>query len=455
VEELGSDAFSFAERRKLLRAVFTETLAAIDVRSIFQRAIHCHDGVVRVTDLTYSLADFRRVIVIAIGKAAVPSAEVVLTQISACRPNELQMHAIVVGPGEMRSEACAIERWDGSHPLPDATSRSAAIRIVDLLRGTTAQDLVLFLISGGASAMVELPLDESITVEEMAEFYRALLHSGLTIAEMNTLRKHVSAVKGGRLAQLAPLAAKCTLLISDVADSMPDMIGSGPTLPDRSTREQCRQLMRRPALSAIPLRMRAALESAELAETPKQELECFRSADFRVVLSTATMLAAAAEACERIGFHAVIDNTCDDWEYRDAAQYLFERARSPSSEYPRLCLLSGGELTVQVRDRHGRGGRNQQFALYCAQLLQSSADSFSVLSAGTDGIDGNSPAAGAVVDATTFARAHEAGFDVNDSLQRFDAYPLLEQIGDAMISGPTGNNVRDLRIVMAVRNEAT
>jgi hydroxypyruvate reductase len=365
------------------------------------------------------------------------------------------LQAIVVGPGELRSQACPTERWAGSHPIPDAASRSAALRIVELLRDTNAQDLVLFLISGGASAMVELPLDESITVEELAEFYRVLVHSGLSIAEMNTLRKHLSAVKGGRLAQLAPHATKCTLLVSDVPEEMTDVIGSGPTLPDSSTCEQCRQLMCRPELKLIPQRIRALIESEELPETPKAGLECFRNAQSRVVLSTATMLATAAQACERNGFHVVVDNTCDEWDYRDAAEYLLGRARLLGGEHPRLCVLSGGEVSVQVSGDAGRGGRNQQFALYCASLLQRSARAASVLSAGTDGVDGNSPAAGAVVDVTTFQRASRAGLDVKDALQRFDAYPLLDRIGDAIVTGPTGNNVRDLRIVMAVRDEST
>lgn len=453
MEELGSEASASAEQRRLLRAIFTETLHAIDVRSVFLRTVNCGDGILRIADLAYSLPDFRRIIVIAIGKAAVPGSEILLQQISACRPPPMQLQAIVVGPGEMSLGDCAIERWAGSHPIPDVSSRTAARRIIELLRDTNAEDLVLFLISGGASAMVEIPIDESISVEEVAEFYRALVHSGLSIAEMNTLRKHLSAVKGGRLAEFAALSTKCTLLVSDVPEAMTDVIGSGPTVPDSSTREQCWQVMRRPELKTVPQRVRDALESAELPETPKNDLECFRNAHARVVLSTATMLSAAAEACERYGFHAVVDNTCDDWDHRDAAEYLLQRARELSREHPRLCLLSGGEVSVRVGGGPGSGGRNQQFALYCASLLQRNADAISVLSVGTDGVDGNSPAAGAVVDATTVERCERGGLDVHDALRRFDAYPLLQSIGDVVITGPTGNNVRDLRIVMVVRDE--
>jgi hydroxypyruvate reductase len=336
--------------------------------------------------------------------------------------------------------------------MPDATARDAAHRIISRLRETDARDFVMFLISGGASAMVELPLDASVTSEDIAAFYRALVHSGLNIADMNALRKHVSAVKGGRLAELASDATKCTLLISDVPEGMADVIGSGPTLPDSSTREQCWELMRRPELqNRIPERVRRLLQEASLPETPKQNAACFRNAESRLVLSTATMLTSAAQSCERRGFHVVIDNSCDDWEYRAAADYLLERLRNLSAEHPRVCLLSGGEVLVNVGGEPGTGGRNQQFALYCATRLASIPAGVAVLTAGTDGVDGNSPAAGGVVDGTTVERARRAGLSVEDALERFDAYPLLAELGDVIVTGPTGNNVRDLRVLVAER----
>ncbi len=431
----------------MLREIFQETLEAVDVREVFARTVGCDAAWLRIADLRYRLADFRRVVVIALGKAAVPSAEVVLTKLAL---SKIPIEAIVVGPGEMRTLSCAVERWQGSHPVPDATARDAAHRIVSSLKRTNAQDLVVFLISGGASAMVELPLDETVTVEETATFHRALVHSGLTIAEMNTLRKHLSAVKGGRLAELAPDATKCTLLVSDVPEGMADVIGSGPTLPDSSTREQCWELIRRPQLQGtFPDRVRTLLENANLPETPKHGASCFRNAESRIVLSSATMLTAAAQSCQRRGFHVVVDNSCDDWDYRAAADYLLERLQNLSAEHPRLCLLSGGEVLVNVGRDPGTGGRNQQFALYCATRLASFPAEVAVLSVGTDGVDGNSPAAGAVVDGTTVERAMSVGLSVEDALERFDAYPLLARLGDAVITGPTGNNVRDLRILIA------
>ena len=431
----------------MLRDIFRETLDAIDVRAVLAGDVSCEQGVLRILDLRYQLADFGRVLLISIGKAAVPSAEVTLHALAQCNR---QVEAIVVGPGELRNAPPAIKQWKGSHPIPDASAREAAEYILNALHNTSASDLILFLISGGASAMVELPLDRSITTEEVAEFYRALVHSGLNIAEINTLRKHLSAVKGGRLAEAAKDATKCTLLISDVREGLEDVIGSGPALPDSSTPEQCFELIRRPELvQRIPPRIRAFLESADLPQTPKLGASCFARAHARVILSTETMLLAAANACHQRGFHVVINNRCDDWDYRVAADYLLERLRELTEEYPRVALLSGGEILVTVHEPAGIGGRNQQFALYCAGKLQHLPFRAAVLSAGSDGVDGNSPAAGAVVDSTTLDRAGNER--IKATLDRFDTYPLLAQIGDAIVIGPTGNNVRDLRILIAER----
>lgn len=439
----------FSARRALFRDIFRETLESIDVGKSFRAAVGLKNNSLHIADLRYELSDYRRLLIIAVGKAAVPSVEAVLSQLSPC---SIAVEAIVVGTDTLSATSGNVAWWQGSHPVPDANARDAALHIVKILRQTNERDLVLFLISGGASAMVELPLDPAITAQDVASFYRALVHSGLKIEEINTLRKHASAIKGGRLAALASAATKCTLLISDVPEGNLDVVGSGPTLPDASTREQCWELMRRPGLAdCFPVSVRRLLESTALPETPKPDALCFRNAAVRVLLSTETMLAAAAESCSRHGFHAVTDNTCDDWDYRAAADYLLDKINRLSREHPRVCLLSGGEVLVKLDGEAGCGGRNQQFALYCATRLHAAGAQFTVLSAGTDGIDGNSPAAGAVVDCTTVERAREAGMEAQQALDGFDAYPLLEHIGDAIVTGPTGNNVRDLRILLAER----
>lgn len=443
------DNLRLAARRMMLREIFRETLDAIEVGNIFAKNVRIKGDSLRIADLHFELSAFDRVLIVAIGKAAVPGAQAVLNRFA---QSGIVVEAIVVGPGVISETGRPIVHWQGSHPVPDASAREAAVRVIELLKQTNERDLVLFLISGGASAMVELPLDPAATLEEMAAFYRALVHSGLSITEMNTLRKHASAVKGGRIAQLAESAMKCTLLVSDVPEGNIDVIGSGPTLPDSSTRQQVWELLRTRELgSRLPERIRSFLQSEALPETPKQEAPCFRRAEARVLLSTQAMLDAVAESCRRRGFHVVMDNTCDDWDYRDAAEYLLDKLCRLSSEHARVCLLSGGEVLVKLNDAAGTGGRNQQFALYCAARVSSIDTQLTLLSAGTDGVDGSSPAAGAVVDYTTVERARAAGYDVEEALHTFNAYPLLAEIGDTIVTGPTGNNVRDLRILMADR----
>jgi glycerate 2-kinase len=438
--------------RLMLRQIYSETMARIAVSDCIEKSIHCDGPILRIADLSYDLSQFRRIVVLSIGKAALPAIEVLMRRIRSAGIASDHLQALAVGPGDSSARSEGIEVILGGHPIPNQQSRDAARRAVKLLSGLGAGDLVLFLVSGGSSAMLELPVQESISVQETADFHRALVHSGLGIAEMNVLRKHFSAVKGGRLAELAGRATQCTLLVSDVPADMLHVIGSGPSLPDPTTREDCRRLMQQANLSLqMPTRVREYFASASLIETPKADHECFRNAQWRCLLSSDTMLNVAAELCVAQGFHAVVDNICDEWDYRRAADYLIDRLRALTADHGRVCLLSAGELSVKIERSAGIGGRNQQFALYCATHLQSASEEFAVLSVGSDGIDGNSPAAGAVVDATTIARAESLGLSAASSLEEFNSFPFFEQLGDAILSGPTGNNVRDLRILCGIR----
>jgi glycerate 2-kinase len=283
---------------------------------------------------------------------------------------------------------------------------------------------------------------------DISNTYRALVHSGAPIAEINAIRKHLSAIKGGRMAQAAAPATQVSLLVSDVPDHAMDALASGPTMSDRSTVTDCYAIAERYGMLAhFPERVRAMFEAAELQETPKQGDAAFSNSRYVTVLSNQTAVSAAAERAKSHGFKVEIDNGCDDWDFERAADYLLARLRELRQSSSPICLISGGEVTVKVGDKSGSGGRNQQFALYCANRI--AGESITVLSAGTDGIDGNSPAAGAVVDGSTVSRASRRGLDPAAALSQFDAFPLLESIGDAIITGPTGNNVRDLRILLA------
>jgi glycerate 2-kinase len=306
---------------------------------------------------------------------------------------------------------------------------------------------VLFLISGGGSSLVEKPIDPDITLEDVIATHRALVHCGAPIAEINAIRKHLSATKGGRLALAAAPAQQVSILVSDVPADALDALASGPTAPDSSTAEDCYRIAAQYDLLAhLPATVRDLFNARALEETPKRSDPVFQRSRWWPVLDAASLLKAAAEQATLAGFAVEIDNSCDDWDFARAADHLLGRVRALRQGVSRVCLISGGEVTVRVKDG-GRGGRNQQFALYCAQKI--AGENIAVLSAGTDGVDGNSPAAGAVVDGTTVARAHANGIDPATALRKFDAFPLFNQLGDALMTGPTGNNIRDLRVLLA------
>lgn len=418
-----------------------------DARSIFHHALAASSIPAAFDRLDWnslSLEHYDRIYAVAVGKAALP----MLDTLQAHLPHPLA-GGVCCAPLLPERRISGIDYFTGGHPLPNQDSFASACRAVSLLRQTTARDFVFFLISGGGSAMFELPLDPDISLEETRVLYQALVGSGGTIAEINTVRKHFSAVKGGRLAAAAPHAAKLSLLVSDVAPRFLDALASGPTLPDTSTVAECREILGRYRLyERFTPALRAFFSKSELPETPQ-----LPTGPVETLLSSDDLLRAAQAHAQTLGYEVVIDNTCDDWDYADATRYLLDRFEQLRQHHAKLCLLSGGEVTVRLSHQHGAGGRNQQFALACAVELAepSQTGSMAVLSAGSDGIDGNSPAAGAVADATTVVRGQALGIDAESALARFDAYPLFTALGDTLVTGPTHNNLRDLRIMLGER----
>jgi hydroxypyruvate reductase len=324
------------------------------------------------------------------------------------------------------------------------------------LNSLNESSLAMYLVSGGGSAAAERPIDDEISLDDLVQTYRALVHSGAPIGEINAIRKHLSAIKGGRLAQAAYPAQQVSILISDVPDNTPDALASGSTMPDSTTADDCYAIANKYGLGGsatekepgekFPASVQELFARHALEETPKSDDPAFIRARWWTILSNSALLQAAELEAGRQGFAVEIDNTCDDWDYAKAADYLLERLRTLRQENERVCLLSGGEVTVRV-ENGGHGGRNQQFALHCATKI--AGENICVLSAGSDGIDGNSSAAGAIVDGTTVDRAKSRGLDVFNHLARFDAEPLFQSLGDAIVTGPTGNNLRDLRILLA------
>jgi hydroxypyruvate reductase len=403
--------------------------------------VHCERGILRVCDDLYDLNAYSRVFVVSIGKAGHTLVEALESQVGS------RLEGIVASSVDPGSQVHGFRYFRGGHPTPNADSVRAAEAILKSLNAQTASSLVIFMLSGGGSAIAEEPIDGEISLEDLVATYRALVLSGAPIAEINAIRKHLSAVKGGRLAQAAYPAQQVSLLVSDVPDNMLDALASGPTMPDSTSVADCYAILEKHALlEQFPSSVRELFQRHALEETPKSDDPAFVRARWWTVLSNKTAADEAGVAAVREGFAVDVDNTCDDWDYVRAADYLLERLRKLRRSVTRVCLISGGEVTVKVRNG-GTGGRNQQFALACAEKI--AGENITVLSAGTDGIDGNSPAAGAVVDGTTLERARAAGFDPAAMLAGFNGYPLFAALGDAIMTGPTGNNVRDLRILLA------
>jgi len=440
----------FRRMRDSAREIFTSALKNASIESAFARNVHCTRRVLRIGDDLHDLDSYSRVFVVSIGKAAHTMASALEAQVGSSSFEA----GIVASSAESTTQVRGFRYFRGGHPTPTAESVRAASAILNSLNALDSTALAIFMISGGGSSIVEKPVDDDISLLDLVATYRVLVNSGAPIAEINAIRKHLSAVKGGRLAQAAYPAQQVSILVSDVPDDTPDALASGPTMPDSTSIHDCERIAAKYNLvEQFPSSVADLFHQHGLDETPKSDDPAFVRARWWTVLSNKVAIDEAAIAATRAGFAVEVDNSCDDWSYDKAADHLLNRLRELRNKVSRVCLISGGEVTVTVRNG-GIGGRNQQFALACAEKI--SGEDVTVLSAGTDGIDGNSPAAGAVVDGSTLARANSDRVDAHGSaeavrhaLSSFNAYPFFEALGDALITGPTGNNLRDLRVLLA------
>ena len=339
-----------------------------------------------------------------------------------------------------------------SHPTPDAASVRAAERALSLVATAGRDDLVLVLLSGGASALWAAPA-AGLDIEAKTGLTRGLLKCGADIHEMNTVRRHISRIKGGRLRK-ATRAPMLTLAISDVPGDDPATIGSGPTVPDPTTLAEARSVLdrRRPAMEALGLTVPAAVTAAladSANETPKPGDPAFASAEYRLIATPAAALAAAAAAARRQGYEVIDLGDAVTGEARDVAAAHARLARETRAAGRRTAIISGGELSVTVRNRDGRGGRNQEYALALAIAL-GGAESISALAADTDGIDGGegkvTDPAGAWIDAETLVRARH--LDAQKFLHNNDATSFFEAAGGLIVRGPTHTNVNDFRVIL-------
>src|SRR5713101_4490001 len=431
--------------KQLARQIFHETLAAIDIPATMQRKMWRRGTVLMCGETRIDLRDFEKLRVVAIGKAAHAMVEGLALVLAPF----VRMEGVVSAPTAARKRLAGMKYFVGGHPVPNAESWMAAEAILALLKKCDEKTLVFFLLSGGGSALVELPLDPAQTLEDVQKLHRALVTCGAPIEAINTVRKHFSAVKGGRLAAAAHNATKITLAVSDVPVGKESALASGPTLADPSTVAETKGIIAEFSLyDRFPPTLRRWLAEGKMPETPKADSPAFRNSHFSLLLGMDDLFHPAHRAAEAKGFITCCDNSTDDWPVEKAAEYLLEQLDELRKTHAgqRIALIADGEVSSPVTG-NGIGGRNSAFVLACVEKI--AGKKIAVLSAGTDGVDGNSLAAGAVADGETLARARAMGLDPADAFRRSDAFTFFSKLEDAIVIGPTGNNLRDLRILIA------
>ena len=427
------------------REIFLEALRAVDARAATRRAVTLSDSLLRVGDMAIDIAG-RPLYLVAIGKAA-GAMTAGLTGVL----GEKISRGIVCGPCSAKVNANWLS-FAGGHPFPTAESIAAARATLQLLTDVEQNAIIIFLISGGGSAMFELPVDESISLEDLREANRQLVSCGASIVEINAVRRAFSAVKGGRLAASAPRADQITLIVSDTNPGDIASVASGPTIQPAASAPRAGDVVQRYGLEAtLPKSILKAIgQPLAKRDAPPKGLRAHY-----VLLDNHTALEAAAATARARGFAVEIAADINDQEIGAGCDLLISRAQKLWSQQrgKPICLISGGEFSCPVRG-NGIGGRNLETVLRCAMKLDqmprsATTSHWTVLSAGTDGVDGNSPAAGAWADETTIAHAKSSGLDAAAFLNRSDAFHFFEQVEGVIVTGPTGTNVRDIRVVLA------
>ncbi len=433
-------------------AIWRAAVAAVDPWELVRESVVREGDVVRVRGLELDLAARDRVFIIAFGKAAAAMGEALAAVL-----DDRLTAGLVVAPGPSGRAGSRLEYLEASHPVPDARSVEAARRALEIAAAAGERDLVFVCISGGGSSLLSLPA-EGIALDKKRRLADDLMRAGADIRELNAVRKHLSAVKGGLLARAAHPAEVVTLAISDVVGDDLGTIASGPTHWDATTFADARAVLEKYGLwDGASALIRARFEEGErglVEETLKEGDPVFGRVRSFVIGDNMTALRAAKREAEKRGFEPIFLSSSDGGEARRTAAgyaaFLAELACSAAALPRPLCLLAGGELTVTVTGR-GRGGRNTEFVLAAVVEMEKAGVSgldWLILSLGTDGIDGPTDAAGAWADAATFGRARSLGLDPAALLDDNDSYGLFKQTGNLIVTGPTGTNVMDLRVFL-------
>lgn len=431
--------------KQIAREIFHRTLSSISIPDVMERKLQLDHSALRLPGAAVNIANISRFVVIAIGKASHAMTEGLVRLF----PPGTAYTGVVAAPTKPQSPVPGLQHFVCGHPIPNEDSLRAARAILRLLSSCDSHTLVFFLLSGGGSALVELPLDPSLTLSDVQAIHRTLITCGAPIDAMNTVRRHLSAVKGGRLALAAAAAQKITLAVTDVPFGKEAALASGPTLPDPTTIDDVLRIFAEHNLSQrFPASLQTWLSADHMPETPKVDHAAFANSHFELLLGLDDLFHAAHHAVEAHGYVCFCDNSTDDWPVQKAADDLLSQLEAWRQENPgqRVAVVADGEVSSPVTG-NGIGGRNSAFVLACTEKI--AGRKITVLSAGTDGVDGNSPAAGAVADGDTLARATSLGLDTQAAFHQSDAYTFFAKLDDAIITGPTGNNLRDLRILLA------
>lgn len=428
--------------------IFQAGLQAVDPVEAINRHVAVRENVLSIGDRQFNLKDYDRILVVGAGKAVAPMAQAVEDLLG-----DHISEGVIVVKDEHGLPLKKIKVCEASHPVPDERGVKGTEEILSLVKKAGKRDLVICLISGGGSALLIAPVLD-ISLEDKQNTTKLLLACGATIHEFNTVRKHLSRAKGGRLAQIAYPATVTSLILSDVVGDDLDVIASGPTVPDSSTFEDAEQILKGYGVwDQLASSVRSHLgkgSEGQIEDTPKSDNAAFQNCSQVLVGTNLQALKAAAKEAEILGYRSSILSSKVEGEAREVAKFFTAIAREiQSSENPLeppVCILSGGEITVTLKG-DGRGGRNQEFALAAALAIEG-LDNVIVLSGGTDGTDGPTDAAGAIADGTTVARALKKELDPKDFLRRNDSYNFFQKLEDLLMTGPTRTNVMDIYMLL-------
>ena len=432
--------------KELFIKIFKKSVESVYPENLFRDNLNLENETLEIKDLSLNLNNYDRIKVISVGKAAYPMTEALYNILG----NRIES-GISINLKKVEKPLKNIEIVYGSHPYPDEKSLYAGKKIIEFTKRIKEKDLVFFLISGGASALMTLPVN-GISLEEMRKTTKIVMNAGANIKELNTIRKHLSSLKGGKLAKLIYPAKLITIAISDVQDDDPEDIGSGPTVPDPTSFYDCIKIIGKYGLeNKIPAKVFSFLKDGAKGkheETEKPDSDVFKNSYIFILGNTLYALKKAENLFKKEGFKTLILTSNDSGEAKEIAKLysaiIKEIKNSLNPVSPPVVLLTGGELTVNVKG-NGKGGRNTEIILAMLIELQRFDGDFVLLSGGTDGIDGPTDAAGAVVDSKIYEKIKERNLNSQEYLNNNDSYTFFKKTDSLIITGPTNTNVRDLR----------